>query len=682
MSGDDQAKASLAGPSPTTVRGCLNNPWLALLPILALALGFRLYDLDAVTLVCDEPQDMPATIRHAERLNPFNLPDWLQRADPSQSRLPYYLSAVGVRLLSASGPESFWTRAGRVDVPATTGWLTLAVGVGAACLVMAVAAPPPLGRWAGLLPVGIAVLLALILGWPRFPTTQLVAARIVVGVVGTVGVWATYALGREIFDHWAGLLSAGALAVSPMHIGWSRCAVTTGDTFVAAFFTLAIWLLYRAVRHRAGRAMMGCAAAMGLAFGAKISAVLLWPVVLLYPVVLRLLRVSRADEPDPDGRNDTPQRLVWATRLHLGLLMPLAVVFLWPEVFQSDPQTGRFALWLAALAAYLLGAAVLIRSPWPLHRRDLGCVVLNLCAGGVVVAAFSTPYHLRMEVLGGLADWWRDFGARAGHKPNYALDFVSILQLLWVHARIPLDLLGFGGLIWGCRRPNRHWGSLAILVLGVYALAVTVLHQKVVYYLMPMLPLLLVVAGGATVALFRRFGRQRLKRTVALAGVLVVSLVLQIGGAIRMHPHYLLDGHRWEPFLILGPKLAPANLHFQGVRPIVNWLVENAPPGSRTGALFYPDPRARTFHSLAIAIMAFEVQRSTEVQARRLALTSVVDPKDLAACDYVILLPLHRPLQRFLSDFEEVYEARLNETPGGWLFQRRRTGAPATSPGG
>jgi len=148
-----------------------------------------------------------------------------------------------------------------------------------------------------------------------------------------------------------------------------------------------------------------------------------------------------------------------------------------------------------------------------------------------------------------------------------------------------------------------------------------------------------------------------------------------------MHPHYLLDGHGWEPVLILGPKLAPANLQFQGVRPIVNWLVENAPPGSRTGAFFYPDPRARTFQSLAIAIMAFEVQRSTEVRVRKLVLTSVVDPKDLAACDYVILFPLHRPLQQFLSDFEEVYEARLNETPGGWLFERLRTGARATSPG-
>ena len=56
-----------------TLERYLGNPWLTLAPVVGIALAFRLTDLGAVTLTCDESQDLPAVVRHAQRLNPFDV---------------------------------------------------------------------------------------------------------------------------------------------------------------------------------------------------------------------------------------------------------------------------------------------------------------------------------------------------------------------------------------------------------------------------------------------------------------------------------------------------------------------------------------------------------------------------------------------------------------------------------
>jgi hypothetical protein len=651
------------------LRRYAGNPWLTLTPILGIALAFRLYDLDAITLINDEPQDMPAALRHAEHLNPFDLPEWLQRADPSQARLPYYLTAMGVRLLSDADASTFWLRAGRVNCPPTRSLLTMVVVIGVACLICGVIAPAPLGRWASLLPLGMVLLIGLTLGWPTFPFNQLVAGRIVSGLIGAAGVWATYALGREIFGYWAGLYAAATLALSTMHIAYSRCAVTTGDTFIATFFILALWLLYRSTCHDSGRATIGCAAAMGLAFGSKVSAVLLWPICVLYSIAMGLLRKTEGSSCEPF--KDRPRQSVWSTCLYVGLGVLLAIVFFWPVLFGANSPTARLSVWLVGLAIYLAGTLFLVRSPWEIGRGHRVLPVIGVLIGGGVVAAFSTPYHLRMEALTGLAAWWRDYGAKSGDTPNYALDAFSIVELLLLHTGFPVNLLAVGGVVWGCKRRNLPWGSLVLITLAVYAGAITLLHQKADYYLMPLLLLLHVVAGGALVALLSRLGSGHFKLACALGTTFVALLAVQFSRTAEIHPHYLVDGQEWANRLILGPKLGPSNLQYQGARPVVEWLAQNAAPGSRVAIFFPADPHLRRFRSLVLAILAFEVQRSTELQAKAFVLGSVNDVKDLPDWNYIVVFSEQKAPDQLTAEFDQVFEAKLNNQTGALLFKRR-----------
>lgn len=684
----------------TSLRQAARSPWVTLTPLLAVAFAFRLYDLDAVTLVCDEPQDMPAAIRHSERLNPFDLPQWLQQADPSQSRLPYYLTAVGVRLLSGGEAAFFWTRAGRVDDPPHRARVTIGTALLGTCLVFAWAAPPPLRRWSWLLPTACAFALVAVLGQPELPMNQLVAGRTIAGLVGVAGVWATYMLAREVFGHWAGLIAAATLSVSTTHIAWSRCAVTTGDTFVTTLSTLAVWLLYRVVTAREGRAMIGCSVALGLAFGAKMSAVLLWPVCAMYVLVWSSFRRVQANasekarrEPD-DFRSADPtptaprcrgcagsrewrlDRLVGATLLNLGTLPIAVTIFFWPMLFGEGHAGTRCTVWLSALTLYVAGTIALVRSPWLLPPRHVAWLMINLLLGGMIVAGFSTPYHLRVEVIGGLQAWWRDYAARPGDTPNYAVDLLSILELLWLQTGFPVNVLAVGGLLRGCRRRNRIWSSLFFLIGGLYTVVIILLHQKAPYYMLPLIPLLHALGAGMALAVYQMLMSRRRSVGVAFLAALGACWAIQFNRSVRIHPHYLVDGQQWASRLIFSPKLVPATLQLQGARPVVEWLAANASPGSRVAVFFSPERKFRAFEGLTLAMLAFEVQRSKAIQAKGIHFRSVTNPEDLSAWDYILLFPDQFRLQECLSGRMPVFKADIKGECGAVLYSQRSGGKP------
>lgn len=657
----------MSGELRNPLRQCVESPWLTLSPILVAALIVRLWDLDAFGLWGDEPLDIPASMLHVETPNPFKTTEWLARADPSQARLPYYLTGVGIWLLSETDASAFWIRGGRVEGSPQRAWATIGVVIGLLSLTFLIAAPP-LGRWAVCLPAFFAALVLMILGPPKFPTDQLVAARAVAAVIGVCGIVATYGMTRAVVDHWAGLLAAGIVALTPILVGWNRCAVTIGDSFITTFLTLAVWALYRAIHCHSGRAMMCAAAAMGLAFGAKISAVLLWPIGAAYALLSWL-----ETDPTPTGPSDhrAGRRLLMACILHVALLLPLALVFFWPSVVGPGSAEARLEVWSGALAVYVAGFAWLMRSGWTLGRHHLFGMVICIWAGGAIVAAFSTPYHLRMEAIDGLVKWWHEFGARPGEAPNVLLDLWSMGQIVMIYLKLPVNVLAVMGLVAACRRSHLGTNSLFLLTITVYLVAVALLHQKASYYVLPVLPIFVMFAAG----MFVRISRAVISRGFLGAGA-VAAAVLSLGALQtvrlhRLHPHYLLDGLEWQRRLYFGPKLKPANLQFQAARSAVAWLTENAPPRSRV-AVALP-AHAQRFPGLAVAAIAFEVQRLPEARDKAFVYRAMPDRNELGGWDFVVFFPVETQAMPAFPCFRQVHIEYLRDVPAALIFQRQAT---------
>jgi mannosyltransferase len=82
--------------------------------------------------------------------------------------------------------------------------------------------------------------------WLLFGRSE-VALRSLSAVVGTLSILITYALGRYLAGTLAGLVSAGLLATSPLHVGYSQEA--RGYALLAAVSMLAIWGLVRVLER-------------------------------------------------------------------------------------------------------------------------------------------------------------------------------------------------------------------------------------------------------------------------------------------------------------------------------------------------------------------------------------------------------------------------------------------------
>jgi 4-amino-4-deoxy-L-arabinose transferase-like glycosyltransferase len=99
------------------------------------------------------------------------------------------------------------------------------------------------------------------------------AARLFAVVVGLATVLFGFAIGRALYGRTAGLISAGLLAIMPYHVVLSRQVLLDGAE--ALFGTIALYALSRYALSQEARWMYAAAAAFGLAFLSKETAVIL-----------------------------------------------------------------------------------------------------------------------------------------------------------------------------------------------------------------------------------------------------------------------------------------------------------------------------------------------------------------------------------------------------------------------
>ncbi|MEK7215821.1 MAG: glycosyltransferase family 39 protein [Chloroflexota bacterium] len=330
---------------------------------------------------------------------------------------------------------------------------------------------PPLGKLATA--AGMAVLGDNPWGW-----------RITAAITGTVGVLFTYRLGVAVWGSvGAGLLAASLLSVDLLWLAFSRMAML--DIFLAGPLVAALSLALDFHHRRSRWALTGSGLCLGLAAGAK------WSAAWAFPPVLVLVWLSRRQDGRGPGRYAAPAALFAASAVgYLGVWIAYGL--------QTGQEVSQLALRHLQMINYQVVAG---------GREE--SLVANLLAPGrwllnepLVLASRGDATHWQLLMSNPLVFW------------------PGVAAAIWVAVRVAR------------KRSTAEMFLLAsalILYLPWFALP----RIKYFYYLLPVLPLLTVAAGGGLMRLLPRPGlpltRPARYRLLLVAAHLGLALAFWVG---------------------------------------------------------------------------------------------------------------------------------------------------------
>lgn len=343
-----------------------------------------------------------------------------------------------------------------------------------------------------------------------------VVGRVLTGLVDAGTVLLTFALGRRLYGVWPGLLAAAFLALTVQHIQLAHFFLS--DPYLTFFTTLALLIMVEAARRPGDwRPVLLAAAAVGLAVGAKFSAVMLF--------------------------------------------LPLALL-LW-----RDPRLAARRL----LAAVAVAAAVFaLTNPFALLDRSCTLVTPATRVGPVTIPVlnWANCYLENVVQQSDMVSGGSSFPFTRQYVGTPPFVYPILMQLRWGMGW-PLGLLSFAGFGWlllralagllaGWRaeldrrlRPLRDgsWPALSpgegiLLAFALpYFFVTGSFFVKFMRYMQPLLPLLVVLGAG----LLWQLARRRRRLAGLLASLVLAGTALYAGAFLSLYaaPHPWLEVSRW-----------------------------------------------------------------------------------------------------------------------------------------
>ena len=306
---------------------------------------------------------------------------------------------------------------------------------------------------------------------------------------GVLTVFCVYQVGKLVFGRAeVGLAGALLLAVSPLHIAYSRTAYADVTAVAVAWLAAWIYLLYWTDPHRHRRCLMGSALLVGLVF--TIHPSLLWLPLLF--LLLELWRSWQAPEPS-------------SARLQQ---FKTAFTFTWLAALPT-------VLW--EVATRLLRLAVFSQESWASAIvRESGAGQLTTFLESAILVGFRT---LSMPAL-----------SRPELPPT---EYGYYLNLLMAHDGVLLVVLSVIGLMLTGFRWMGGVRTVPVLLIGLLLLIPMVLNSFLYYYpkhpeprlLLVALPALVLFAAVAIVEFLQR-GLRPFPSSAKTVGVAVVTVVI------------------------------------------------------------------------------------------------------------------------------------------------------------
>jgi 4-amino-4-deoxy-L-arabinose transferase-like glycosyltransferase len=292
-----------------------------------------------------------------------------------------------------------------------------------------------------------------------------------------------YATVRRLFGPVAGLVAAGALAVSPVTVAMAR--VDMPDALLVLLLVASGWLLARAIETGRTKFLVWCGAVVGLAFMTKMLQG--WMVV---PALAAAYLVA-----------GPPRLLVRMRQLVLAGVAMVVVSAAWPLAV---------SLWPADSRPYIGGSTN--GSVWDLIFGYNGFGRLTGSEGGGPGGGGG----FGGGGFGGASGVWRMFNEQVGGQIAWLLPFaaLSLLAGLWLTRRAPRTDLRRAGLV--------LFGVWAIVHVAVFSGQQGIFHP---YYVSALAPAVAALTGFGVVALARAARTSWIGATVLAAAVALTAWV-------------------------------------------------------------------------------------------------------------------------------------------------------------
>lgn len=409
-------------------------------------------------------------------------------------------------------------------------------------------------------------------------TDDLLTARLVSCFVGALTIAGVFVFCKRDFDNKTGLLAGTILATSPFFLSFAKTAFTETDIYVACAF---VWLLVAMSRLRDERGTIGWAAVtaivLGLALSGKFTTVVIFPAIvfhiLSFPKERRGERLSKREL-----RRGVTSLVLMSSAIALGWLNLNALV---PDQRENALLRFHFLLALGGWIAFLV---------WAARQRNKAVSPL-LLVGFVLVLALGTfmilpPEHLtNPNIINSLI---HRFENEMQWSPGF-MGEAAVLHLACVIFKSS-PLLGMGLLVsllaaalqWKTKPKAR----VLLLIVACYFLGLVLLPLAQTFYMMPVLPILAILAADQLLTLMSR------RRTLAV-GVAILATIGLIVDLALCYPDFNLNGYQWLGARYLGNRStigyrSVVQTTSDGMQQMAEWLVENARPGDRVVAYVYP----------------------------------------------------------------------------------------------
>jgi hypothetical protein len=408
-------------------------------------------------------------------------------------------------------------------------------------------------------------------------TDDLMMARYVSCLIGALTIVGVFFTCKRDFDSRTGVLAGAILATSPFFLSFARTAFTETDVFVACAF---VWLLVAISRLRQTGALgwaVVTALVFGLALSAKATAIVIVPA-----IIIHLLSFPKDRPGEHLSKDDFRQGAGYLA------LMSVAMLIAWLYLNSLPPERREDTL--LRFFFFLVLLAWIVAIGWAVYHRHKVVAPLWL-AGFVLVLAVGT-FMILPPVHTTNPDILRSLMFRLEHEMGWSIAFMGEAVVLHLASVIfkSSPLVGVG-LLAGAVASALQWRTKAearfpLSIVAFYFLGLAMLPLAQTFYMVPLLPLLAILAADQLWGLMAR-GRA-LATGVAVSALLVLGLDLAL-----CYPDFNLNGYQWVGERFIGNRStigyrSIVQTPSDGVEQVARWLNENAGPGDRVLVNVYP----------------------------------------------------------------------------------------------